>query len=235
MKPRLVCLAIVAAAASAASPLLGQETPASRLKIVPRVGALVPEEATALQPAASLGFDAVYRLTGGLSFGATFDFAPGRTDARYFVAVIEYGRDTTRIYRVGQEVGTLHYGLSVLLEPGRGRVAPYLIGGAGGYALYLETQINDGPRRVDGLMFHGGGGLRFELGASTGIELDVRDFVYTDYDREQLNPIRVAHRNRQPDGSVRFPGEEADVPAPKTTVHNVRLSVGFSYRPGGNP
>ena len=53
----------------------------------------------------------------------------------------------------------------------------------------------------------------------------MRDLIFTDYNRNRLYPTDGRFRNFQ------FPTEFQTAPAPKSTVHNVMISLGFQYAP----
>ncbi|MBI4546235.1 MAG: outer membrane beta-barrel protein [Gemmatimonadetes bacterium] len=199
-----------------------------------RGGSVLYADASALETGATAGLEALYYLTPRIAIGPSADYVYSKSDGRFFVAALDFGPDSSRVYNVGQRLNVLHYGGSLLVDllPGN-QVGPYLTGGAGGYSIYLEGNANDGFGRVSGLMFAAGGGIRLALTGNAGLQLDARDLIYTDLDREELNPIRPEHRNCQPERGCRFPGaEDPGLPAPETTVHNIRVTLGFSYVPG---
>ena len=198
-----------------------------------RGGAQLYPEASAIETGPILGVEALYNFTPRISVGPALDFAATKSDGRFYVAVLNFGADSTRIFNVGQELSVAHYGANLQFDVSpTSRFRPYLSGGAGGYTIYLSPQAADAPQRNSGLMFQAGGGINFALTEAAGIALDVRDIVYTDYDREELNPIRPVHRNLNEDGTYKFPGAQEDLPEAKSTLHNVRLTLGFSYVPG---
>jgi hypothetical protein len=219
--------------AALAVPALAAAQDAGRWAVHVRGGAFLPQEASALQPGAVLGLEAMHRLTPRLAVGPAFDFAAGSTDGRYFIAVMQLGPDSTRLYEVGQDVMTVHVGANALVDLfNGGRLSGYAAGGVGAYALYLDVQSNDGPTRVTGPLAQVGGGVRYAVRGTSGIHLDVRNLVYLNYDRDDVNPVRPEQRNLRPDGSYRFPAAEHDLPGARSTVHNLRLTLGFTYIPG---
>jgi len=201
-----------------------------------RGGPVLYAEASAIERGTGVAVDALYHITPRLSIGPVADFIHSKTDGRYFIGVLNFGPDSTHIYEVGQTINVLQYGVAAMLDlMPETNIAPYLAAGAGGYTIYLQPTSNDMPKRTHGAMLQAGGGVRFALSDATAIQLDVRDLIYLDFDREELNPVRPAHRNRQPDGTIRFPGAEyPDLPEATSTVHNFRVSIGFRYIPGRN-
>ena len=197
-----------------------------------RGGALLYDDASAIETGGVVGLDALYHFSPRFAVGPLVDYAQTKTDGDFFVAVLDFGTDSSRINLVSQVVGALHYGLGAEFDVlPEARFSPYVAGGAGGYRLYLDPQAMEGPARVDGALLQAGGGIRWSLNESAGIRLEARDLIYLGYDREALNPVDPRHRNRQPDGTVLFPAAEADLPDARSTVHNFRLTVGFTYVP----
>jgi len=199
-------------------------------------GGQIFAESSAIKTGVLGGVEALYQYSPRLALGPSVEFVRVDTDGSFFVAAMDFGADEARVFQVGQTLTALQYGgnarLSLLAE---GDFRPYLTAGVGGYTLYLGAQTNDAPVRKTALTFQGGGGFTYALTAASGINLDVRDVVYTDFDRETLNPIRPDNRNRRPDGSIRFPAaERASTPDPQDTIHNIRFSLGFYYIPGAN-
>ncbi len=183
-----------------------------------------------------LALEALYQVTPRVALGPAVQFHRADTDGSFFVAAVDLGADSTRIYQVGQTLSAFHYGLNahVSLMPG-GSLDPYVVLGAGGATLYLDTQANDDFRRVTHQMMLGGAGVRYAVTESSGIQVDVRDVVYRNFDREVLNPVEERLRNCTGDGACRFPdAERADLPEKQDTIHNIRLSIGFTYVPGLN-
>ena len=70
-----------------------------------------------------------------------------------------------------------------------------------------------------------GGGVAVQLSSNAGIHFDVRDQIFTKYDRERLR----ASESRF--AETRFPEEFVIPPAPKETLHNIQFSIGFSFTP----
>lgn len=202
-------------------------------------GALIYQEASSLETGVLVGIEALYHITPRLSVGPGAQYIRAETDPTFFVGVYNFGADSTRVYHVGQRINTLQYaGVARFDVAPDATLNPYVTAGAGGYTLYLETQSNDGFERLTELLLQFGGGVHYGVSESAGIQLDVRDVVYTNFDRAQLNPIPEANRNcptpGTPSGDCRFPAAERDLPAAEETLHNIRISLGLTYIPGLN-
>lgn len=199
-------------------------------------GAQMYPETSSLTTGPFVGVQALYQLTPRIAVGPAVDFVRTETDGSWFIAAVDFGADSTRIFEVGQRISALHYSGQVRFELSpEADFNPYLIGGAGGYTLYLETQSNDGFNRISELMFQVGAGIRYAVNESAGIQLDLRDVIYTNFERAPLNPIRERERNRQADGTIRFPGaERSDYDDADEMLHNLRFSIGLTYIPGLN-
>lgn len=197
-----------------------------------RGGAMVFEEASALKTGGAFSFEALYQVTPRFAVGPAIDYVITQSEGEFFVAQIELGEDSTRVRHVGQTVSALNYGgvVSADMLPASA-LSLYLAAGAGGYRMFLDAQSNEGPSRIDGWMAQVGGGIRYAVTESAGIHLDARDVIYGDYDREALNPIDERQRCVEDALDVCGLGD-IDLPDAKSTLHNFRVTLGFSYVPG---
>ena len=183
-----------------------------------------------------LALEALYQVTPRIAVGPAIQFHRADTDGSFYVAAVDFGADSTRIFEVGQTLSALHYGVNahVSVMPG-GNLDPYVVLGAGGATLYLDTQANDDFRRVTHRMAQAGAGVRYAVNEAAGIQLDVRDVIYMNFDRDVLNPVDDRLRNCKSDGTCRFPdAERTDIPDKQDMIHNIRLSIGLTYVPGLN-
>lgn len=199
-------------------------------------GAQAFAESSALTTSPMLAIEALYQITPRISVGPAIQFIRAETDGSFFVAALDFGADSTRVFEVGQTLTSLQYGGNIHFDlmPGN-QLNPYVIGGVGGYTLYLDAQANDNFQRISHLMFQGGGGVRYAVTESAGVQLDVRDVIYTDFDRDLLNPVEERVRNCRSDGSCCFPdAERATTPDKQDMIHNIRFSIGLTYVPGLN-
>lgn len=202
---------------------------ASPVAIAPRGGYIRFADATSLQPTGFLGFEVLYRVAPFLSIGPAVSIARPSTNGDDFPAAFTYG-DTTFLFRVQQPVTVFDVGLSLHgTLPTLGRLAPFVTGGAGYYTMYLDPQASGGEKSRYGrasLQFGGGADVRFS--ERTGIRLEVRDLVMTDYDRERLNPVGARFN-----GYTRF-ADAFPERTPSTrgaSMHNIMFSIGFTVRP----
>ena len=153
--------------AALAAPAAAQQAGA-RVELHPRVGAYLPERASALDPNVQLGVQVLYALTPAVRVG--FEVAGTRTVTRprfFRPAALDFG---TRIelFDVQQEVDALHYVLQAGLAPGGGTLQPYLTVGAGGYTLFLGGESNQRLARVSGTQLAAAGGLAFRVNERSG-------------------------------------------------------------------
>jgi len=201
------------------------------------IGAQSYASSSALNTGAFVAAAALYQVSKRFAVGPALQFTRGKSDGAFFTAALDFGADSARVFQVGQQLNTLHYTLDGRFDiMPENNLNPYVMGGVGGYTMYLESNANSAFGRLSELMFQVGGGVRWAITEGTGVSFDVRDVVYTNYDRDQLNPIRPEHRNCSVPGdasSCRFPeAEMLDVPAKEETIHNFRFSIGLTFIPG---
>jgi len=108
-----------------------------------------------------------------------------------------------------------------------GRLEPYVGAGVGAVTVNNDPQQADDNASYTTGQFQVGGGLGFRVGRSTSVRLDLRDYVFTSWDRDRLNVVNPTFQN------TLFPSANGNPPAEKSTVHNIRLAIGFSYVPRG--
>lgn len=197
-------------------------------QVVSAIGGWVMyDKASAIKGGLAGGVELTYPLLGGLAVGPRLFVSRTESDGTYFKpAEFDFGPDVTRLYSVSQQLFVLGYGLTGRWTVSVGGLAPYVVGGAGGYTLFLDAQKNARPKSTSGLRLEAGGGLDVRVAAGLGVRLEVRDEIFTDFDREILNPVDPRFH------SVRFPEATGIPPAPKETLHNIALNLGFTYTPG---
>lgn len=195
-----------------------------RLQVTPYAGFLRADNSSALKDAAMVGIEAVYYFMPTVGVGLTGNFSRAESDGSYFPAMRwDVGPDTSFLLHVGQDLTIVTYGLIAKANFRAGRLAPYAAGGVIGWTLFLDPQSNDSPQDVGGVGFELGGGVHFTLSERAGIRLDLRDLVFTDFNRDDLNPV-----------DPRFQTDVflvPDPPAAKSTIHNIRATIGFTYVP----
>lgn len=213
---------------------LGAQGVRERVTVTPMLGYINFDRASSLESGAMLGLDGQYRLGRLFSLGTNFSFSRVQTRGEDFLARVTVGNaatgDTSYFYQVTQPVNLAHGGLTATFRlplPSE-RLQPYLMGGAGAYAIYADAQANRGRRRFGGLDATYGGGIDFRISPRAGIRLDARSLVLTDYRRSRLNPQDGRLQN------IQFPSAFPVAPAAKSTLNNFMFSLGFSYVPGGD-
>jgi hypothetical protein len=176
----------------------------------------------------TVGLSAEYSVVPMLGVGFYFEASRPMTRGDYFPsAFFDYGTRAD-VYVVSQRVTVRMYGVQATLGTDVSRLHPYVTGGVGAVTLTLDPQQNDANKQYSTGQFQLGGGLGYRVGRSVSVTADVRDFVFTSWDRDELNPVRPAFQN------TRLPAVNANPPAEKNTVHNIRLAIGFSFVPRGN-
>ncbi|MBI4540645.1 MAG: porin family protein [Gemmatimonadetes bacterium] len=200
------------------------QTPEATFVVTPMGGYGLIDEASALDPMAAGGIDAIYRHSSGIVFGIGANAARAKTQKDFFPrARLVYGQ-RTELYDVQQPVFVYAYRAQAGYHVS-GRLAPYVLGGVGGYAVYTDPEQSRGGKFRHALHFAFGGGIDLALEERTGLRLDIRDLVYTDWDREMLNPVAPEFRDDF------FPEFQPAPPEPKDMIHNIVISIGFNFVP----
>jgi hypothetical protein len=202
-----------------------------RVDVTTRVGGFRFDDAASLDNAPFLGLDAFYGISDYFSLGTEMNVSRADTKAEDFITALSFGvpsdGDTTLFLYTGQTVNLLQASLMGVLRAPTGRFVPFALAGAGFYGMFLDPQINRGQRRFSGFSGTLGGGILVQLSENAGIQLDIRDVIFTSYDRAALDPAD----NRSP--NIIFPEDFPLPPEGKSTVHNFALSLGFRYTPRG--
>ena len=178
------------------------------------------------------GLSAHYGITNQIALGLSFDVARPVSNGAYFPAVeIEIGgvQDLTLI---SQRLTIIQYQLEGEWSPKFARLAPFVVGTFGGYTVYKEPAKADhagvtGQETFTGPMFSVGVGLNYAFGEASGLRVELRDMIYTDWDRNELNPVMPAFQTDL------FPDLLPAPPDESSTLNNFRLSLGFFFIPGG--
>jgi opacity protein-like surface antigen len=186
-------------------------------------------------------------VTENVGVGVSLDYMRTETDDDIFpYAQFDFGAaDSTILVALKQPVSIFNYMAfgSFGFDMGE-RLFPYLMGGIGGYTIYLDPQQNAGPVRESDIAFAIGGAVKFAIAGSSSIEVGLRDIVWTGFNRDLLDPTpdRTCRESgvRQFRGQVcpneRFPFLDPELSdsnwsEAKETVHNIVLTVGFSFVP----
>lgn len=182
-------------------------------------------------------------LNDNVGLGFSVDYARTETDDDIFplAQFVFSTADSTLYVALKQPVAIFSYQfLATLGAPvSEGAFYPYIMGGIGGYTLYLDPQEAEGPERQSDLALTVGGAVKLRLAGNSAIELSVRDVIFTGYERDRLNPTPPrdcrANTERQFTGDVcaneRFPFLDPAGEDPSETVHNIVLSASFSFFP----
>lgn len=214
-------------------------------RAVPVFGAYTYDNATPFETSAFVGGELHHPIGRFLSVGGMVTFARPRVDGSYFPpALFQVSADTLILFDVGQQVSQVSY--AALLSAGTwlGRAQIYAQAGVGGYTFFIDSQSGDQLRRAGGetsvtnLLVPVGAGVTYMLGDRAGIRLDVKDEIFTSFDRDAFNVVAADFRNvcgveHQQNVSICFPERNPSPPEAKSTNHNFRFSVGFEFLPGG--
>jgi len=215
---------LVALLAGLTAPAMAQ-VQRHQYEVSARVGTMNFDQSAAIKNGSVVGVDGTYYFTSHVGLGWYLDATRAVTDGSFFPAEFTFG-DTLFLYEVSQPITVLHYGLQAVVTAGYRRISPYVAVGGGWYRFFLDPQVANGPKSFTKPMFALAGGLNMRLGAATGLRMEVRDAIHTDFDRDRLNPVGSRF---QP---VRFPHVLGPTVAEKGTTHNVQLSIAFSFAPG---
>jgi hypothetical protein len=233
--------AVLVATSLAAAVLVAAALPARAQDLQPRHytiglmgGFTAYDESSALRNAFYGGVEGAYWVLPQFAVGLHILGSRPTSDGSMFPMVRVPYADTAYHYLVSQQITKVEAGLQGML---RLPVGPFLlegIGGIGRYMIDLDPQRSERPvvieERVTGLRgtsFMVGAGAAVQVGRSGGLRLQVRDFIYTDYDRNVLDmsePLLSAEA---------IPHPREHFPEPKSTIHNLRYEVGFFFRPRG--
>ena len=229
--PRTVLVAaLVAAAGAATSTASAQTEPRSTgsFVVIPRAGLVRYAEGTSLEPAGFLGFEALYNLKSWFALGTAITVSQPSTRGEDFPAAFSYV-DTTYLFLVRQPVTLFDAGLTAQATlPTLGRLAPYVVGGAGYSTLYLDPQTEGRDERIGLMSFQAGIGADVRISNNAGIRLEARDLGFFGYDRERLNPVSDQYRAYNRFAEI-LPGRTAS--KKDGTMHNLVLSIGFTFTP----
>lgn len=211
-------------------------------------GAILHQNASAIQSVSPvINFKGRFYATENIGLGFSLDYARTETDDDIFpLGQFSFGTaDSTIFVALKQPISLFHYQFQGTFGTNLGSIYPYLSAGIGGYTIYMDPQQNDGPVRQSDLLLSFGGAFKLGLTSATAIEVAVRDVIYTDFNRDDLNPIpdrtcRVSG-DKQFSGTTcpneRFPfldpeRSDPDFSGPESTIHNIVITASFSFIPG---
>jgi hypothetical protein len=213
--------------AAAAAPA---QAPVGQFSVTTRLGAISFDRAASLKTAPYIGLDAEFNASRLFSIGTSLNVTRPNTRGEDFVTTITFGLlqtgDTTSFYYTSQALALVEGSLiGALRLPVADRFTPFVVGGGGYYAMFLDPQINRGARRLTGPTATVGGGAFYRLSDRAGIQLDVRDMVMFRYQADRLSPSLGRNPN------IFFLEDFPTPPERKRTVHNLVFSLGFRYVP----
>ena len=192
--------------------------------VTPRGGFMTFDNSSGIDDAPYIGVDAAYAVSPFFSVGTGLTVSRPQTIGDYFISQMTFG-DTTLYLAVEQPLMMIDVALNAQARYPGDRITPFLSAGIGYYVLDLDPQVETRPERSGGISGNVGAGLLFRLGEQVGIQLEVRDLIFTGFERDDLNPVSAAF------GNTRFPEDFAPPPEAKETTHNLRFGIGFSFVP----
>lgn len=208
-----------------AAPVDAQEV-TGQFTVAPSGGYFMFDDAAALDDFAAVGMDVTYHVNEMVGVGIYFDASRPTSIGEHYAPARHVYPDTIFLFAVSQQVTTTNYGLAARVRVPLGMMSAAAMAGLGRYTIFADPEINRRAINFSGTQFMAGAGLEFAIGQRSGIRAEIRDYVYTDYDRELLNPVHPAHRD------ATWPELREGVPEPKDTIHNLRFSLGFMFIPG---
>jgi opacity protein-like surface antigen len=217
--------------------LAGQET--GKWRVTPSIAMMRFDRTTALSSTASglstklwpwAGLDAMYRVRSNVQVGLYLGGSRVTTSPDYFKYALFKSGSNYELWAVSQRVTVFNYGIGAELAlPVGGAFDPYVKVGLGRHTLYPDVQKSNSVGSFSGAEFALGGGVRIDLKSSVALRLEITDFMWSNFDRERLDPVAPDFQNNT------FPLSNPDGvlwPKPGLT-HNLRLGLGFAFTPAG--
>lgn len=217
-------LGLLASLALVASGVEAQAV-SNQFRVMPRAGYVRFDRATSLQNTGMVNIAAEYAFTPMLSAGINFGAGRAETYGQDFLTSLTFGGETF-IQQVRQPVTLIDVAATATARlPIGGSFEPYVTGGVGSYTLYLDPQVSGGPRNYARMSAQVGGGVAVNFSQRATLMLDVRDLILTNYRRDRLGPVTGS--------DILFAEDLPLPPKAKDTLHNIVLSIGFGFVPGG--
>ena len=231
----------------------GDDVGGRRYEVAALAGYQWFDKAAALEGTPTMGLRVIHpgviKRLPGITFGANASFARPTTRGDYFPwnRQIYFSGDATRrndttlVYEVSQQVTMAWFGLDVGYRYAGRQASPTMKSftdwralevdasvGAGVYGFWLdpEQERKNVVRSHRGWLL--GGGVGIPLPGNTKILLRAEDLVFIWFNRDWFSlsdPLFAEELFKNP---VKTP------PPAKGTVHNARLTVQFSFIPGGS-
>lgn len=217
-------LLLAATAAALLPATAAAQWSSGQFSVTPRGGFMMYDDASGIDDAPYFGVEASYSFSPFFSVGTGLNVSRPQTLGDQFISQLTFG-DTTYYFAVEQPLMLIDAGLTATGRYPGDLVTPYVMGGVGYYTLDLDPQVETRPERSSDVSGMLGAGLHFRVGRNVGIQLEVRDLIFTGFDRDDLNPVESEFNN------TRFPEDFAPPPAAKSTVHNLMFGIGFSFTP----
>ena len=219
------------------APAAAQE--AGRFKVVPSFGIMRFDRTSALssietglstQLWPTAGLQALYGVRSGVRAGLYLDVTRPETSSDYYAYALLKTGNNYQLFGVSQRVVVLSYGVTATVDvPFARKIGPYLRGGIGRHSVFADVQRTNSTESITGTEFSLGGGLSYAVSEAIGLRLELSDFMWSNWDREDLDPVAPAVRN------TTFP-EDNPVGllwGSRSLIHNLRLTLGFSFTPSG--
>lgn len=188
---------------------------------------------TSLQGSPFIGLDAEYGLRRFFSLGTSLLVARPNTRGEDFLTTQTYGvgtsGDTVLVYGASQAVSLVNGEVLATLRYPVSRLTPFVAGGIGYYGMFMDPQVSGASRRSNGMSGTLGAGVGVRLSERAGLQFDVRNLTFFDYDRLRLDPTNGRNSYR-----TLFGEDFAAPPAQSKRVNSLVFTIGFRYIPGGN-
>jgi hypothetical protein len=226
--------ALLAALGCGATALAAQDA-GNRFRVTPTIGVMKFDKTSALSDLdgtklwTSAGLTASYLVGGGFRAGVYLEFQQPQTSSDFYPYALFRTGSTYQLFGATQTVSALSFGLDASYTIGAGKLGPYIRGGIGRHAVYGDVQVENATDHIGGTQFLAGAGINYAVSEMIGLRVELVDFMWSDWDRDALNPVSPAYQN------TTFPEDNpAGISESKPgLIHNLRLALGFSFTPSG--
>ena len=238
---KLVGIALASLAVGATA-LPGQQSqqppePAGRWIVAPTIGLMRFDRTSALS-SMDRGLSTAVWLSGGLSglyavrsdlrVGLYYEGGQAETSPDYYRYALFRTTGAYELRAITQRVVFLSYGVAATWNvPAARVVGPYLKLGVGGHSVLADVQRTNSTRQVSGSEIVVGAGLSYQRGGNVAVQLELLDYMWNNWDRDDLNAVAPAEQN-----TVFEEDNPSGVTWPKPSlIHNLRLAIGFKFTP----
>src|SRR5919112_464627 len=177
----------------------GAQVRAKNFLVSVRGGYLSFDRASSIHGAPMIGLNADYNFNEMFGLGVGLIATRPNTRGEDFITSLKYGDSVTYLFKVTQPLSVTDASINATLRAPAMRIQPYVSGG-------VDMRVTQ----------------------RTGILLESRGLIYTDYKRSRLNPSRVGFAD------TRFVGDYPAPPKEKNTLRSITLTLGFSFIPSRN-